>query len=285
MRAREIHEHLQGLGPWVDWEKTNDVFLHGDPDVEVKAIATMWIPTTGTLRQAAEQGANLVISHEPMFFPGYTGKWRTTPYPGVLDTCAEKRAFLDELGLTVLRSHDVWDYVPDHGVIDSWAQFLGFPVVDKESPEILKQLKATGHDDEAVKASLKACRLLDVSGHTAATLAEAVLERIRPIGQEYLLIQGDDARPVTRMAIGTGAYTPLPLMVGQGADVLLATDDGIRTWDGSLWASDIDVPLMLVNHATAELPGIMSIAKYLGALYPDVPVFYVPHDMTYRARK
>ena len=65
MKAIEIHEHFRELGTWVNWEETNDEFLHGDPGIEVKAMACVWIPTKPALRDAAARGANLVISHEP----------------------------------------------------------------------------------------------------------------------------------------------------------------------------------------------------------------------------
>ena len=73
MKAREVMEHFREVGKWVNWKKTCDQFLHGDPDMEVKGIATAWISTNAALREAAACGLNLFITHEPAFCGGYEG--------------------------------------------------------------------------------------------------------------------------------------------------------------------------------------------------------------------
>ena len=68
MKAKEIMEHFQEVGTWVDWDNTNDQFLHGDPDAEVKGIATAWSPTNSALKQTSDKGLNVFISHQPAFY-------------------------------------------------------------------------------------------------------------------------------------------------------------------------------------------------------------------------
>jgi putative NIF3 family GTP cyclohydrolase 1 type 2 len=81
MKTSETHEYLKSLGAWVDWSGTNDKFLHGDPEVEIERMAITWIPTIPVLKEAVEKGANVLLTHEPCFYPGYAGKWRDHPYP------------------------------------------------------------------------------------------------------------------------------------------------------------------------------------------------------------
>jgi len=50
-----------------------DRFLHGDPEAEVRGIATAWIPTNEALKAAAEKGLNLFITHEAAFYRSYQG--------------------------------------------------------------------------------------------------------------------------------------------------------------------------------------------------------------------
>jgi hypothetical protein len=66
-------------------------------------------------------------------------------------------------------------------------------------------------------------------------------------------------------------------------DVILATDDGMNFWTGGLWATDLDVPLLIVNHATAEKPGMQAMARYLKAVFPGVDVEYVDVGYLYRS--
>ena len=69
MKAKKVMEHFREVGNWVNWDKTCDQFLHGNPDIEVKGIATAWISTNVALKQAADKGLNLFITHEPAFYP------------------------------------------------------------------------------------------------------------------------------------------------------------------------------------------------------------------------
>ena len=77
------------------------------------------------------------------------------------------------------------------------------------------------------------------------------------------------------MAVGTGAICNLPDMLALGADAALMTEDGMRYWNTGIWAMDAGVPLLIVNHATAEIPGMQALARYLSELYPAVPVSFI----------
>jgi putative NIF3 family GTP cyclohydrolase 1 type 2 len=173
----------------------------------------------------------------------------------------EKKALLDQLGMTVLRCHDLWDRMPDVGILDAWAAQLGFPT-----------------DERPVESFYKICLLGDM---TVRQVAKHVRERVRPLGQNAVLLLGDTRRRVRRMAVGTGAITVLPMMYEMGCDIILATDDGMNTWDGGLWARDIDIPVLLVNHCTAEKPGMQAMAVYLSDRFPDVPVEYLDAAFPY----
>ena len=78
------------------------------------------------------------------------------------------------------------------------------------------------------------------------------------------------------MAVGTGAITRVPQMCELGVDCLLCTDDGINSWTAGLWAIDSGVPIICVNHATAEVPGMMKMAEYLSITFPGTKAHYVP---------
>jgi putative NIF3 family GTP cyclohydrolase 1 type 2 len=257
MLALEVREHFRSVGRWVDWEKTCDQFLHGDPEAEVRGIATAWIPTNAAVRQAAEKGLNLFITHEPAFLHGYGG------HESAGELNRRKRELLDSLGLTLLRCHDTWDRMPEVGIPDAWAEWLGFET-----------------EERPVESHYKVCLLGEM---TAQEAAGRVAERVAALGQPTVLIFGDRTKRVSRMAVGTGAITHLPTMRDLGADLLLATDDGMNFWDGGLWAADLDQPLLIVNHCTAEKPGMMAMAGYLRKTFPDVPAEYLDVDFPYSA--
>ena len=255
MIAKDVMEHFRSVGTWVNWDSTCDQFLHGDPGAELKGIATAWIPTNAALEEAAGKGLNVFISHEPAFCHGYQG---TASADRVV---AHKKALLDELGITLMRCHDTWDRMPDVGIPDAWASFLGFET-----------------EQRPVESYYKVCLL---GGITVEEAAKHVLRKVKPLGQDTVLILGDRHKRVRRMAIGTGAITHLPSMLDLEADVILATDDGMNFWDGGLWAVDQGLPLLIVNHCTAEKPGMMAMARYLAEQFPQAPVEYLDVAMPY----
>lgn len=252
MKAKDFREHCKHVAHWVNWENTVDQFMGGDPDAEVRGIATTWLATNARLREAASLGLNFVIAHEGAFYPSYQGT------PSGDRHHAEKRRLIDELGITLMRCHDTWDRMPEVGIPDAWASFLGFPT-----------------EPRPIESFYKVCLVGDC---TVSDVARLVLEKVRPLGQEVVHIIGDRDARVHRMAVGTGAITRLPEMFALGADILLVTDDGISTTSGGLWSLDLGVPMLVVNHATAELPGMMAMVGYIERHFPDVPVKYLPGE-------
>ena len=252
MKANDFREHCKQAAHWVNWEKTVDQFMAGNPDAEVRGIATTWLATNARLRESASLGLNFVIAHEGAFYPSYQGT------PSGDQHHAEKRQLIDELGITLMRCHDTWDRMPEFGIPDAWANFLGFPT-----------------EPRPVESFYKMCL---VGEYTVEEVARLVLEKVRPLGQEVVHIVGDHKARVHRMAVGTGAITRLPEMHKLEADILLVTDDGTSTTASGLWSLDLGVPMLVVNHATAELPGMMAMVDYIEQHFPGVPVKYLPGE-------
>jgi putative NIF3 family GTP cyclohydrolase 1 type 2 len=250
MKANALMEHFRRLGTWVDWDTTADRLLHGDPEVEAVGIAVAWIPTNAVLKQAAFEGFNVFITHEPAFYPGFEGSASTE------SLIREKRSLLDQTGMTLIRCHDTWDRMPGVGIVDAWSSFLGFDC-----------------EPRPVQSYYRTCL---TGGLTAEEVGAQVLKRVRVLGQESVLCLGDRTRRIHRMVVGTGAITHLPSMLELGADLLLATDDGVNHWTGGMFAVDLQLPLLIVNHATSELPGMQAMAGHLRTAFPGVLVKYFP---------
>ena len=117
--------------------------------------------------------------------------------------------------MVVYRCHDVWDVIPEIGVIDSWATGLGFTGTP---------LTRDGY-----------YRVEDVSGQTFGQLCEHVAQKMKSVGQEGILAVGDADTQVNRLALGTGAITKLDKIIDLGADVGIICDDYFRyVRDGAL---------------------------------------------------
>ncbi len=252
MQANNFLEHCRQVGHWVDWSRTCDLFMAGDPNAEVRGIAVTWLATNARLRAAAGKGLNFVIAHEGAFYPTYAGKELGERHH------AEKRQLVEELGITLMRCHDTWDRMPEVGIVDSWAAWLGFPT-----------------EPRPVESFYRICL---VGGRTVREVAGDVLQKVLPLGQDRIEVMGSPDKEVHRMAVGTGAITRLDEMAELGADIILATDDGIQTTSSGLWSLDLDIPVLVVGHATAELPGMEAMVGYVRGLFPGVPVEYLPGE-------
>lgn len=266
IRPRDIDCHMRTLGTWVRWEQTVDTFKAGDPDVPVRGIAVAWQSQWPTLKAAHAAGCNLFITHEPTFYVHRDDD----PGPYQDPQLDAKRAWLEQTGMVVYRCHDVWDVVPEHGVRDSWARGLRL-----EGPPLA--------EDER-----RYYGLYRVQAQPLRALACSLAARVSDIGQGHVQLVGDGERIVTHLAIGTGAACRVPAMAalrtpgGAAPDALLVTDDGMRFWADGSWAIDRNLPLLVVNHATAEEWGMRSLAAYLQAHFPGVPVQHFPQGCLYQ---
>ena len=258
MKAKDLHAHMKKVGDWVNWEKTCDTFLAGNPGSDVRGIAVSWMPTSGNLEEALESGCNLFVTHEPL----HAREADASKLIGPEDAWVKKKRWLDETMTVVYRCHDFWDDYPDVGIHGAWAKWLGFdgePLVQRRFYEVHK-----------------------VKEDTLEELARRILGKVKPLGQDVVHMIGDPKAKVSRIALGTGAITSYRQMYDMGADVILVTDDGTRLWESGQWALDMEVPLMMVNHSTAEEPGMMTLAKYIQAAFPDIPVKHIPVGCIYR---
>jgi len=237
--ARDVHAHMRSVGTWVDWEDTCDGFKAGEPDREVTAIAVGWQSTMAALRQAEERGCELFITHEPTFYSHMDDDpaWLAT------QAARDKAEWLRERGMVVYRCHDVWDRYPERGVLDAWAAFLGL--------------------DDAVECDTYHS-VHPVPSTTARELAHRLSWQLEPLGEQDVHIIGEKWRMVSQLGIGTGAITNVRELVRLGADCLLVTNDGINTWREGCWARDMGIPMIVVDHRVAEMPGVRELAAYLG---------------------
>jgi len=250
MQASDFREHCRAVAHWVDWSKTCDQFMAGDSAATVQGIAVTWLATNAVLKEAASRGLNFVVSHEGAFYPQYENT------PSGRHHHEEKRALIEQLGVTLMRCHDTWDRMPEVGIPDAWAAFLGFPT-----------------EPRPVASFYRVCKVGDLS---VRELADAIHERVRELGEQAVRIVGAGDARVTRLAVGTGAITRLGEMAELGIDAVLATDDGISTTASGLWSLDLGIPMFVVNHATGELPGMMAMVGYIQEHFPGVPVEYLP---------
>ena len=257
MKAIDLHNHMREVGKWVDWNNTVDRFIIGEPETQVRGIAVGWQSRTAALKGAIKRGCNLFVTHEPTF---YRHRENTD---AIFDDpqAAAKRDFINRSGLVILRCHDVWDQMPKVGIVDSWSAHLG-----------LGKQVASGQFTSVHQSPAK----------SLGELAEHVATATSYLGQPFVEMVGDPRKKVTKVAVGCGAIVHIREMVELGADAIIGSDDDTRYWYSGAWALESGMPMVIVNHATSEEPGLKNLAAYIRDRFPGVKTEFIQQGCMYR---
>jgi len=261
MICEDIHKYFKSVGSWVDWNHTTDSFKAGDRTKEINKVAVSWKVNRLTLEKAVQWGADLFISHESIAVRAINESKEQDAYFALP---SEKKLFerIDSVNLTVYRCHDFWDAYPGSGVRDAWADGLfGLNTSCSDSyPH----------------------RVLEIAPMNLRDLAESILCKIKPLGQNGLLLTGDPDRIITKIGLGTGAATEPLKMIELGAEAGILTDDYYLFVCMGEHMQDLSFPTIIVNHGVSEEWGIKNLAVFIEEKFSDLHVLYIPHECPYK---
>ncbi len=252
MTAQQVAERIDAHMGAPGRSTTVDGFLTGDPDAPVRGVAVTVMATFDVLRRAVEQGLDLVITHEPLYFD-HGGTSEATLAAQGDPVHAAKAAFVAEHGLRVLRAHDAWhDREPD-GILTGVARALGWLDAERDGDAGVYDLPTTTLGELAahVARSLGACALRYVGDPAAAVSVVAVQPGFQ--GFEW-----------NRRALARGDVDVL--VIGEGHE-----------WETGEYAADaVDAGecagVVVVGHVPSEQAGMAEYARWLAGVVTEVPV-------------
>lgn len=263
MTATELCNALNGMWPDLDRSKTVDRVIAGSGAQIVNGVAVCWMPYSSTLREAAALGVNTVVAHEPTFYDHWELK-KETGHSRFEDAKLKKEALIDELGLTIIRCHDVWDAIPEVGVPFEWGRFLGL---------------------SRLLASERYLNVYRVERQTALEFARYFASKTAVAGQSTVEFYGDPDRIIESVGIGTGCCSEAMRLYDLGADLAVSVDDIARAWIIGEYCNDTGAPMIVVNHGVSEDCAMESLKNKIHALLPDTPVYRVRQGCSYREVK
>ncbi len=248
---------------------TVDRILDGDPATEVTGIAVTTMATVDVLREAAAAGANLVITHEPLYFDHQDGA-REALEAEHDPVYRAKRALVRDAGIVVVHLHDQWHDLRPDGVDAATAEALGW-TLDPEATT-----------DGISTATIEPTTLGDLARHVAGTLGATALRYI-----------GDPSSTVTRVGLDLGFRgfgRNRALLRRDDVDVAIVGE--LHEWESGEYAVDavalgLAKGLIAVGHVPSEQAGMRAVADWLPGVLAEaghqVPVTFLATPDTFRA--
>jgi len=251
-------------------EPSCDQIIVGKPNSKVSKIGTAWMGYWRTCRKAVASGIDTLVVHEPTFYSHWdlgasnaqyrANKKTETAYEKLI---AEKKKWIEDHGLTIIRSHDVMDRVAGFGMPFALGQTLGFS------------------DGDIVRSRLF-YNVYRIEPAPAKQVARHIARRLKPLGQPGVAFYGDEERRVASVGVGTGCICDPIQFAGLDPDLFIAIDDKVRTWVQTTYAEDSGHPLVVINHGTSEEPGMKALAAHLSKAFPKLECVHLGEGCGYR---
>lgn len=231
MKVRELEGRLLELLPAdiaEPWDRTG--MLVGSPGDEVAAVAVALDPTLAAFDFAREWGANVLLTHHPLFLEAP----QAIMPPGTADAVGGRIWRAVEYGISVISFHTALDASPRA------AQVLARPLGLQAGPALLQEIP--GHPGCGYG------RICAADGRPAAAFRDACA---RAFGGAPRL-WGDGTRPVGTACLWTGAAGTCPRACREmGIDLLVC---GEVKYHEAIDAIEGGLAIVELGHDVSEQP-------------------------------
>lgn len=236
----------------ISWlEQTVDTFKIGATDQPVTGVVSTFMATLPVMAQAVAQGANFIVSHEPIFYNHFDDTKALQADP----VYQAKVRFATRHGLTVWRFHDHWHQI-------------------KPEPMSTASIAELGWEGYLDQGSGGFRRTFTRPVTTLRAVAEEIARRypsrsVRVIGRPDL--------PVRKIVnIGHGVNDVVAAFAA--GDVAIGPE--VREWDSGELVRDAvalgaDKGLILIAHERGEEGGMKRCRDWLAPLIPESRVVFI----------
>lgn len=249
MNVQDILDYVQTLAPAYmkcDWDNVG--LLCGDREQPVHKILVALDPFYHVCREAADMGADLIVTHHPLIF-------RAPRSVTMDDPVGKSILLLAAHGISAINAHTNLDCAPG-GVNDVLAERLGLADV--------RVLEPSGTDGQGRPYGLLRAGMVREQ-HLSHFLA-LVKERLGTPTLRY----ADGGRSVHRVAVGGGACADAyGTALEAGCDTLVTADVKYNQfWD----AHELGLNLIDAGHFYTENPVCSVLAEKIRAQFPEITV-------------
>lgn len=237
--VKDILSFLETLAPAnlkMEWDNVG--LLCGSKNTEVTKILVALDPFEGVCKEAADIGAQLIVTHHPLIFRAPST---------ITDETSVGRSimFLCRHGISAVNAHTNLDVAPG-GVNDVLAEKLGLQNITALEDGLLRTGDVTEQSLESFLASVK--------------------EKLGCQGLRYV----SGGKPVKQVAVGGGSCASEMMdALAAGCDTFVTSDIKYNQfWD----AQDLGLNLIDAGHFHTENPVVAVLAEKLRAAFPEIEV-------------
>lgn len=244
--VNDILTYLESIVPqYMQYEWDNTGMLCGSRSKEVKKILVALDPFEEVCLEAAEVGADLLLTHHPLIF--------SAP-KAINDETDMGRAIMVLIrnGITAVNAHTNLDCAPG-GINDTLAEILGLSDIQIIDPK-----------GEETKYGL--LRMGTVSQQPLSEFMTLVKERLGCQGLRYV----DGGKPVHKVAVGGGSCgSDLMDAVKSGCDTFVTADVKYNQFHD---AKSYSINMIDAGHFHTENPGCIVLAEKLRKAFPEITI-------------
>lgn len=261
-----IDEMIQktGLKP-LPQDRTCDRLVAGNYDMEVTKIVTTFMATVEVIREAADIGANFIITHEPTWFTGMD----TTEWLEKDPVYLQKKRLLEENGIAVWRFHDHMHMGSEDGIYRGFEKEFGW--------DIYKMAEVEGSELN----HFGACYCIpEISLKNLCLLFKDQLD------MDVVQIVGNPDMPVSRVGVLVGGGSlglgleerPMVLMKERNLDLVICGD--ITEWTISAYVRDaaalgMNKGMLVLGHERSEEWGMKYLGDWMHSITADVEIVFL----------
>lgn len=234
---------------------TVDKLEPGEPESAVTGIVTTFAATRYVVERAIELGANLIVSHEGIYYShrGGAEAWPNDP------VCRAKAERIREAGLSIFRYHDYAHRRAPDLITEGLVEALGWAEYVEE------------HRPEAALLTIPPMGVREIAEHLRTKLGLSVVRAAGDLTQTC-------RRVGVLVGFRGGGSVAIPLFESGRLDLIVAGEG--PEWETPEYVRDAVLQggrktLLTIGHAESEAPGMKRLAAMLQAKYPDVPVHFV----------
>jgi dinuclear metal center YbgI/SA1388 family protein len=230
-----------------DWDNVG--LLVGDPSQPVRRVMTCLTVTPASVREAVEEGVEMIVSHHPMpFRPLKRLTTETTPGRLLLQ--------LIRAGIAVYSPHTAFDSA-GAGINHRLAAGLGLSEITPLVPQ---------SEDAADLGTGRCGRLKPAS--TQAAFSDRVKAFLK---LAHLQVVGPPDRELSRVAVACGAAGELlSAAVSAGCDAMVLGETNFHT---CLEAEALGVSLLLTGHYASERFAVERLADAMQEPFPELTIW------------